>query len=131
MHTNEDKPVLNEVARHLKFAMRLSLGVGFLMLMETSPENCLVRNILTDWYNDKTCIYCGQKFEEINWHDHNPALRSPESDFVELRHIPFEMFPTILKTHKPVCRNCFVTENFRRQYPELVTDRPSKDEHYF
>ena len=33
MHTNEDKPVLHEAARHLKFAMRLSLGVGFLMLI--------------------------------------------------------------------------------------------------
>ena len=33
MHTNEDKPVLNDSARHLKFAMRLSLGVGLLMLI--------------------------------------------------------------------------------------------------
>ncbi len=33
MHPNEDKQVLNDAAPHLKFAMRLSLGVGFLMLI--------------------------------------------------------------------------------------------------
>ncbi len=33
MHTNEDKQILNDAARHLKFAMGLSLGIGFLMLI--------------------------------------------------------------------------------------------------
>jgi len=33
MHPNEDKQVLNDAAPHLKFAMRLSLGIGFLMLI--------------------------------------------------------------------------------------------------
>ena len=33
MHTNEDKQILNDAVRHLKFAMGLSLGIGFLMLI--------------------------------------------------------------------------------------------------
>ena len=33
MHVNSDKEILTDSERHLKFAMRLSLGVGFLMLI--------------------------------------------------------------------------------------------------
>ncbi|TDJ03351.1 MAG: cation diffusion facilitator family transporter [Caldithrix sp.] len=33
MHVNSDKQILNDAARPLKFAMRLSLGVGLLMLI--------------------------------------------------------------------------------------------------
>ncbi len=33
MYTNKDKQILNDAARPLKFAMRLSLGVGLLMLI--------------------------------------------------------------------------------------------------
>ena len=33
MHVNSDKEILTDSEQHLKFAMRLSLGVGFLMLI--------------------------------------------------------------------------------------------------
>ncbi len=33
MHINSDKEILTDSEPHLKFAMRLSLGVGFLVLI--------------------------------------------------------------------------------------------------
>ena len=105
---------------------RQDCGQQCLRQIETSPENCLIRNILTNWYNDKTCIYCGQKIEEIHWHDHKPVFRSPDGNFVEWSQVPVENLPIVLETHTPVCWNCFIAENFRRQYPELVLDRHAK-----
>ncbi len=32
----------------------------------------------------------------------------------------------VLATHKPVCWDCRVAESFRREHPELVTDRPPR-----
>jgi hypothetical protein len=108
---------------------RQNCGQECLEQIESSPENCLFRHILTNWFKEKACVYCGQNFEEIHWHDHKPALRSPEGDFIEWSQIPVETLQTLLETHKPVCWNCFIAENFRREYPTLVVDRPRRGGH--
>lgn len=97
--------------------------------IETSPENCMVRLILADWYHDKTCVLCGRPFDDIQWHDHKPALMTKDRVMVEWSAIPVDKLPKILETHQPICWNCLVAESFRNDHPELVTDRPWNRSH--
>lgn len=105
---------------------RQSCGQECLRQIESSPENCLVRTILADWFSGKACAYCRKEFGEIQWHDHKPALLGPDQVTVEWSEIPVETLLHVLSTHKPVCWNCHIAETFRRTHPELVTDRPPR-----
>ncbi len=105
---------------------RRNCGQECLKQIEAAPEDCLVRNILTKWYQGKPCVYCGKPLGEINWLEHRPALMSPERNTVEWRQLRPETIPRVLATHLPVCWNCHIAETFRRQHPELVVDRDWK-----
>jgi hypothetical protein len=102
---------------------RQDCGQECLLEVELSPEGCLVRNILTDWYQQKNCAYCGNKFEEIQWLDRKPALLSPDGLTVEWRDVPAEKVPAILATHLPVCWDCHITKTFCREHPDMIVDR--------
>lgn len=102
---------------------REDCGQQCLSQIEHAPENCLVRTRLTSWYADKKCAYCHRPFTEINWYDHKPALMNPDGKLVEWSEVPAEHIPEVLKTHRPVCWNCFIAESFRKAHPELVVDR--------
>ncbi|MFQ5605220.1 MAG: hypothetical protein ACE5HS_18295 [bacterium] len=105
---------------------RQNCGQECLQQVEESPENCLVRVILTNWYQGKSCNYCGKVFEEIQWHDHKPALLSPDNEFVDWAKMPVEALPELLSTSQPVCWDCNLAETFRREHADLVTERPWK-----
>ena len=107
---------------------REGCGQDCLRQIEASPKACLVRSILTQWYQGKACVYCGQSFGEIHWHDHRPALMNAERRTVEWAEVPPEMIREVLATHLPVCWNCHLAESFRREHPELVVDRSWKSE---
>jgi hypothetical protein len=101
-------------------------GQGCLAEIEGSPESCLVRTILTRWYEKKSCVYCGTPLGRIDWLKHKPALMNPERVTFEWREIQAEKIPEVLATHTPVCWNCHIAETFRCRYPRLVVDRPWK-----
>jgi hypothetical protein len=93
--------------------------------IELAPEECMARLLLTNWYEGKSCIYCGKPFGEINWTDHKPALFHPEERrTVEWSEIQPQRLPAVLRTHLPVCWNCHIAESFRHEHPELVVERP-------
>jgi len=119
--------VLGETELRLKDCSRWPERQGCLQnclrQIEESPEGCIVRSILTQWYQGKACVYCGQSFGEIQWHDHKPALMNAERRTVEWTEVPSVMVPEVLSTHLPVCWNCHLAESFRREHPELVVDR--------
>jgi len=98
-------------------------GQECLLQVEISPADCLVRNILTNWYADKHCSSCGKALGEINWSDHKPAMLSRDGVTVEWRDIPPEKVPEFLLTHFPVCWDCQITERFCRDHPEMIIDR--------
>jgi hypothetical protein len=98
-------------------------GQQCLAQIEAAPEGCLVRTILTKWYEGKKCVVCGKAFGEINWLDHKPALLSPERLTLDWSEVPPEQIPKVLAGHMPVCWNCHIAERFRHQHPELVVDR--------
>lgn len=93
-------------------------------IVET-PNACLVKTIVNQWYAGQTCVYCHKPFQEIHWHDHPPALLDAEHKTIEWSKIPAENLQEAFKTHFPVCWNCHIAETFRRVHPELVVDRPA------
>ena len=102
---------------------REDCGQECLLQVQLSPEDCLLRNILTGWYADKYCASCGRQFAEIHWLDNKPALLSPKGKTVEWSEIPPEEVPGVLATHFPVCWDCHITATFCRQHPEMIVDR--------
>jgi len=78
--------------------------------LEHAPEDCLVRNIIEKWYQDKRCACCGAPLGEIRWTGHKPCLLSPELRLVQWSDLRAESIPGVLATHAPVCWTCNVAE---------------------
>jgi hypothetical protein len=97
-----------------------------LQQLDGAPAACKLRSILDDWYQRRSCAFCRKPFTHINWTDHEPALLTPELQTIEWREIDPAGVDEVLKTHLPVCWNCHVAESFRREHPELVTDRDAR-----
>jgi hypothetical protein len=98
-------------------------GQDCLSQVEANPALCMVWNIVHEWYAGKKCVYCGKPFAHIEWHDHRPALRSPAGKTVQWVDLRPETLPQVFETHQPVCWDCHIAETFRREHPDLVTDR--------
>jgi hypothetical protein len=98
-------------------------GQECLTQIEVAPHECLLRNIIVNWYRDKSCALCGKAFGEINWYDHKPAIINSEGKTLEWSEIAPERVPAAMTTHNPVCWDCHVAETLRRISPDLVTDR--------
>ena len=54
----------------------------------------------------------------------SPASSAPDGAIVSWDSFRAEQVVDVLATHRPVCWDCRVAETFRREHPELVTDRP-------
>ncbi|HUO24618.1 MAG TPA: hypothetical protein VMU61_03065 [Candidatus Aquilonibacter sp.] len=102
---------------------REGCGQECLQQIEVDPENCLVWNIVSKWYEGKKCVFCHKTFGPLRHMDHAPALLDPERRSVEWRELRPEQLPEVFATHQPICWNCHVAETFRRLHPELVVDR--------
>jgi hypothetical protein len=101
-------------------------GQECLMDLELDPEQCLVNGVLMRWYRGKSCIYCKKVFQELHWLDHRPALLSPDGKLRQWNGFNLDQLPKVLETYSPVCWNCFIAQEFRRDHPELVIIRPSQ-----
>ncbi|MGC2183585.1 MAG: hypothetical protein WA637_09920 [Terriglobales bacterium] len=102
---------------------RQDCGQECLRQIEADPENCLVWNIVSNWYEGKTCVYCHKRFERLHHLDHAPALMGPDHRTIEWDHVRLNQLQDLLSTCKPVCWSCHVTETFRHEHPELVVER--------
>jgi len=105
---------------------RQGCGQECLQQIAASPEGCLVRTIVPDWYKGKTCAVCGAPLDAIDWYERRPALVAPDGRTVQWTDVAPERLPQVLSDHAPLCWNCHVAESFRRQHPELVLDNPWK-----
>ena len=92
--------------------------------LENAPEACLVRRIVTLWYEGKYCAFCHKAIAPLDWPGHQPALMDPNGRTVQWQEVPPEQLPEVLASFRPVCWNCHVTETFRREHPEMVVERP-------
>jgi hypothetical protein len=102
---------------------RQGCGQQCLAQIEASPEGCLVRNILADWYQGKACACCGMPFGEIRWAVQKPGLITADKTTVEWSQAPAERLPEILETALPVCFACHMANTLVREHPERALDR--------
>jgi hypothetical protein len=98
-------------------------GQECLRQIEASPEACLVRNVLTDWYKDKSCVFCGKPVGEIHWADRKPALLLEKNASIDWDKVEAQDLPVTLAAAKPVCFTCHIANTMVREHPELVVDR--------
>ena len=108
---------------------RQDCGQECLQQIEIDPKNCLVWNIVSKWYEGKSCVFCHKQIGPLHHIDHVPALVGPDHITVEWKQIRPQELMEVFETHRPVCWNCHVTETFRRTHPELVVDRKREAKH--
>lgn len=102
---------------------RAGCGQECLSQVEAAPEDCLVRNILLQWYAGKRCVSCGQPFGEISLAGAKPAVLSADKVSVEWSEIPADRIPETLAAASPICFACHMGNTLVRTHPELVVDR--------
>ena len=102
---------------------RAGCGQDCLSQVKENPENCLVWNLVDEWYKGKSCAYCQKPFGEIHWHDRHPALLGPDRSVIQWNEVPPENLPQIFQNYLPVCWNCYIAEEFRHKNPERVIER--------
>jgi hypothetical protein len=99
-------------------------GRQCLAQIESRPDDCLVRTVVSEWYEDKSCAVCGKPLGEVDWYERKPAVMDQSGTARPWPDVPPETLPQVLATHRPVCFDCYVAETFRREHPELVLDNP-------
>jgi hypothetical protein len=95
--------------------------------IEVSPRHTLAFEVLKDWYAGKSCAICRRTIPPLEHMGPKPgllSLSSPSREVLSWEEIPAQNLPALLQTHLAVCSHCQIAESFRRQYPELVIDRP-------
>jgi hypothetical protein len=113
---------------------RRDCGQECLAQAERSPEHCLVRRMLAEWYRERSCALCGKGFARVDsydhevvwWYDKKPALLSPDGRIVTWHDLPVETLPDVLATHRAVCWDCVIVDTLRRIRPDRVVMRPAK-----
>lgn len=117
---NEPTIHLNQCSR---WPERQGCGQDCLQQIEADSQNCLVWNIVSKWYEGKSCVFCHKPIKPLQHVDHAPALLGSDFRTTEWKDISPEKLPEVFSTYQPVCWDCHVAETFRRLHPELVTDR--------
>ncbi len=113
---------LNECTR---WPERQDCGQHCLREIESAPEDCLVRTIVTRWYRGKKCVYCGKPVGAIDWMGgQRAALRDAAQITIQWDQIPAEKLPEVFSTYSPVCWDCHIAQTFRREHPGVAVERP-------
>jgi hypothetical protein len=101
---------------------RRDCGQECLKQIETDPDNCLVWNIVSNWFEGQSCASCHKRFGRLR-HLDPPALMGPDQKTIGWDEFPPQQLPEIFSSYKPVCWNCHVTETFRQLESEVVVER--------
>ncbi len=88
-------------------------------------DGCLVRSYVDRYYNGKECAICHKRILDIGWTEHMPAMMDAKGETIAWDMVPPQLLPKFMATHQPVCWDCHISETFRREHRDLVTDRPS------
>jgi hypothetical protein len=102
---------------------RQNCGQDCLQQIKADPENCLIWNIVSKWYEGKSCVFCHKQIGPLHHLDHAPALLGSDFGTTEWKQFRPEQLPEIFSSHQPVCWNCHIAESFRRLHPDLVVNR--------
>ena len=102
---------------------RAGCGQQCLAQVEASPQGCLVKNILAEWYENENCVSCGRPFGAIDWMGAKPAVLTRDGESLEWSQVSADQLSEVLVSSSPVCFACHMANQLMRKHPELVTDR--------
>ena len=95
--------------------------------IKAAPRATLASAIFEVHSAGKRCAICRQPIPPAHANEPKPGLLEPWSGrLLKWSDIKPETLPDALNALQPVCENCFVVETFRREYPDLVTERPTR-----
>ena len=106
---------------------RKSCDQGCVSQIAIAPHDTLATTLLQRFFEGKRCAICRRAIAPIHGAQPKPGLFNVAThEVLAWEEIPAQNLPDALATHLPVCANCQVAETFRRQFPDLVTDRVGK-----
>jgi hypothetical protein len=114
-----------ELSACTRWPERAGCGQECLQEIANAPDGCLVREILANWFADKTCVLCGKPLGPVDWSRHKPVLMDAQRRTFEWRELDAVDVPTLLETHQPVCWDCHIMESLVRKHPEKFVERPA------
>ena len=112
-----------ELSSCSRWPEKAGCGQECLHQVEDAPGDCLVRNILVQWYAGKKCAACGQSFGTIPLTGARPAVLRADMISVDWADIPAELLPATLASSTPICFACHMGNTLVHQHPELAIDR--------
>ena len=108
---------------------KATCGQECLAALATAPDGCLVSSLVRRWYEGKSCTLCDKEFREIAWLTHRPGVVDAAGRTYDWSEIPVEKVPETMVTHLPVCWDCHILETVRRLHPDLIVERPPKEQY--
>jgi hypothetical protein len=102
-------------------------GQECLSEVELDEGACLLRGIVSAWYQGKSCAFCRKPIPAVTWTEHRPALLRPDGATVSWTDVKPETLPDLFATHRPVCWDCHVVQSLIRERPDAVTVRPERE----
>jgi len=115
-----------QLAECTRWPEKAGCGQDCLREIESRPADCLVRNIVLEWYAGKSCCSCGRPFGTILAAGAQPAVLDADKSSVEWSEIPVERLRDTLANGKPICFACHMAARMVREHPDLITDRSLK-----
>jgi hypothetical protein len=98
--------------------------------VERDPDGTRVAAVARRWFAGKACVHCGTPVHPEDRIDqllaHGPAILKADGAPVAWTDLPAESLPRILSESLPLCWSCYEAETFRRQFPDLITERGFK-----
>jgi hypothetical protein len=95
--------------------------------IKDAPHDTLASTIIADYFAGKRCSVCTRAIPPVHPNEPKPGLLEPSTGrLLTWADIKPEDLPDALKAFQPVCENCMVVETFRREYPDMVTERPTR-----
>ncbi len=81
--------------------------------IERSPEGCLVRERLRNFWEESACAVCAKPIGPVRWFGARPGLLGPGREIRRWRELTPELLPEILATHRPLCAACVAAAGAR------------------
>ena len=83
----------------------------------SSPDGCLLKSLVTKWYEGKSCVECGRAI------DGPAAIRLFDGTSHEWGDFQPEELPNLFETAEALCWHCNNVNELQRLRPDLIVHR--------